>query len=109
MPASISLSSYLCADVTKPPTHSYHHPLPANIEYRGRNYKVVSGNMSWYDAMRKCKEKDLDLVSITDAYHQAFLTVLVNRLGDPHWIGLSSQDVCIHAKCSACTALFMLS
>lgn len=64
--------------------------------------------MSWYDAMRKCKEKDLDLVSITDAYHQAFLTVLVNRLGDPHWIGLSSQDVCIHAKCNACTALFML-
>ncbi|XP_075903763.1 secretory phospholipase A2 receptor isoform X2 [Nelusetta ayraudi] len=78
-------------DVTKPPTHSYHHP-PANIEYRGRNYKVVSGNMSWYDAMQKCKEKNLELVSVTDAYHQAFLTVLVNRLGVPHWIGLSSQD-----------------
>lgn len=84
------------ADVTKPPTHSYHHP-PANIEYRGRNYKVVSGNMSWYDAMQKCKERNLDLVSVTDAYHQAFLTVLVNRLGVPHWIGLSSQDVCIRA------------
>lgn len=51
--------------------------------------------MSWYDAMQKCKEKNLELVSITDAYHQAFLTVLVNRLGVPHWIGLSSQDVCI--------------
>ncbi|KAG7482086.1 hypothetical protein JOB18_012771 [Solea senegalensis] len=79
-------------DPSKPPTHSYHHPLPDNIEYRSRSYKVVSGNMSWYEAMQLCIENDSDLVSITDAYHQAFLTVLVNRLAVPHWIGLYSQD-----------------
>lgn len=93
------LTLLLVADISKPPTHSYHHPLPANIEYRGRSYRVVSGNMSWYDALNMCKENDSDLVSITDAYHQAFLTVLVNRLGVPHWIGLHSQDVCIHPIC----------
>lgn len=86
---------FLFADTSKPPTHSYHHPLPENIEYRSRSYKVVSGNMSWYDAMHMCIENDSDLVSVTDAYHQAFLTVLVNRLAVPHWIGLYSQDVCI--------------
>uniref|UniRef100_A0A3Q1IX63 Uncharacterized protein n=1 Tax=Anabas testudineus TaxID=64144 RepID=A0A3Q1IX63_ANATE len=79
-------------DISKSPTHSYHHPLPDNIEYRSRSYKVVSGNMSWYDAMHMCIENDSDLVSVTDAYHQAFLTVLVNRLAVPHWIGLYSQD-----------------
>uniref|UniRef100_A0A3Q3JVM7 Phospholipase A2 receptor 1 n=1 Tax=Monopterus albus TaxID=43700 RepID=A0A3Q3JVM7_MONAL len=79
-------------DTSKPPTHSYHHPLPDNIDYGSRTYKVVSGNMSWYDAMHMCIENDSDLVSVTDAYHQAFLTVLVNRLADPHWIGLYSQD-----------------
>ncbi|KAM6943569.1 secretory phospholipase A2 receptor [Xenentodon cancila] len=79
-------------NTSKPPTHSYHHPLPENIEYRSRSYKVVSGNMSWYDAMHMCIENDSDLVSVTDAYHQAFLTVLVNRLAVPHWIGLHSQD-----------------
>uniref|UniRef100_A0A669B2C0 Phospholipase A2 receptor 1 n=1 Tax=Oreochromis niloticus TaxID=8128 RepID=A0A669B2C0_ORENI len=63
-----------------------------NIEYRNRNYKVVTGNLSWYDAMNKCKGHDSDLVSVTDAYHQAFLTFLVNRLGAPHWIGLYSLD-----------------
>eukprot|EP00064_Thunnus_orientalis_P003314 superscaffoldBa00000265_g3323 len=77
-------------DTSKPPTHSYRHP--DNIEYRTRSYKVVSGNMSWYDATHMCIENDADLVSITDAYHQAFLTVLVNRLAVPHWIGLYSQD-----------------
>lgn len=50
--------------------------------------------MSWYDAMIKCMDHDSDLVSVTDAYHQAFLTFLVNRLGTPHWIGLYSLDVC---------------
>lgn len=34
-----------------------------------------------------------ELVSITDRYHQAFLTVIVNRLGYSHWIGLFTSDV----------------
>ncbi|XP_070410943.1 secretory phospholipase A2 receptor isoform X2 [Nothobranchius furzeri] len=79
-------------DTSKPPTHTYYHPLPENIEYRSHSYNVVSGNLSWYDALKKCIENDSDLVSITDAYHQAFLTVLVNRLAVPHWIGLYSRD-----------------
>ncbi|KAM3876716.1 secretory phospholipase A2 receptor [Diretmus argenteus] len=79
-------------DTSKPPTHSYRHPLPDNIEYRSHSYKVVPGNMSWYEALHMCIEKDSDLVSVTDPYHQAFLTVLVNRLAVPHWIGLYSQD-----------------
>lgn len=90
-----SVPLFPVSDTSKPPTHSNHHPLPDNIEYRSRSYKVVSGNMSWYDAMHMCKKNDSDLVSVTDAYHQAFLTVLVNRLAVPHWIGLYSEDVCI--------------
>lgn len=91
---------FIVLDTTKSPTHSYHHPLPNNIEYRGHNYRVISGNLSWYNAMVMCRENHFDLVSIMDAYHQAFLTVLVNRLGAPHWIGLHSElPVCIlHEK-----------
>lgn len=90
------VSCPLVIDTSKAPTHSYHHPLPASIEYRGHNYRVISGNLSWYNAMVMCRENHSDLVSIMDAYHQAFLTVLVNRLGTPHWIGLHSEmAVCI--------------
>uniref|UniRef100_A0A3Q3A3M1 C-type lectin domain-containing protein n=1 Tax=Kryptolebias marmoratus TaxID=37003 RepID=A0A3Q3A3M1_KRYMA len=84
----IILLSVLVADTSRPPTHSYLHPLPDSVEYRSRSYKVVSGNLSWYDAAHACTESSYHLVSITDAYHQAFLTILVNRLGVPHWIGL---------------------
>lgn len=49
--------------------------------------------MSWYKALAACAVKNAKLVSITDSFHQAYLTVLVNRLGAPHWIGLLSEDV----------------
>lgn len=78
-------------DPSKSPTHSYHHPLPSKLEYRGHNYRVLSGNLSWYEAVVTCRKNHSDLVSIMDAYHQAFLTVLVNRLGAPHWIGLRGE------------------
>lgn len=102
-----NLSCLIVLDTTKSPTHSYHHPLPNNIEYRGHNYRVISGNLSWYNAMVMCRENHFDLVSIMDAYHQAFLTVLVNRLGAPHWIGLHSElAVCIlHEKCKCFVSL----
>ena len=80
-------------DPTSPPTHSYLHPLPERPEYGGRSYRVLQGNLSWYQALRVCLEDGSDLVSITDPFHQAFLTVLVNRLDASLWIGLYRQDV----------------
>ncbi|XP_067116050.1 secretory phospholipase A2 receptor [Osmerus mordax] len=79
-------------DPSSPPTHSYLHPLPERPEYRGRSYRVLQGNLSWYQALRVCLEDGSDLVSITDPFHQAFLTVLVNRLDASLWIGLYRQD-----------------
>ncbi|XP_066503060.1 secretory phospholipase A2 receptor [Hoplias malabaricus] len=80
-------------DKSKRPSHTYHDPASLDSsQYRNQNYRVVHGNMSWYEAQNHCVEKMAELVSITDPYHQAYLTVLVNRLGAPHWIGLYSED-----------------
>ncbi|XP_076159863.1 secretory phospholipase A2 receptor isoform X1 [Alosa pseudoharengus] len=79
-------------DPKKPPTHSY---LPGSLEiseYKNRSYRLVRSNLSWYGALSACVEQEAELVSITDPFHQAYLTVLVNKLGFPHWIGLYSQD-----------------
>ncbi|KAL2087574.1 hypothetical protein ACEWY4_016402 [Coilia grayii] len=79
-------------DPKKAPTHSY---LPESLEvseYKNRSYRLVRGNMSWYNALSACVVLEAELVSITDPFHQAYLTVLVNKLGFPHWIGLYSQD-----------------
>ncbi|XP_007237401.3 secretory phospholipase A2 receptor [Astyanax mexicanus] len=80
-------------DKTKRPSHSNHDPASLDVsQYRNRTYHVVHGNMSWYEAQWRCLELDAELVSITDPFHQAYLTVLVNRLGGPYWIGLYSED-----------------
>ncbi|MGH0159600.1 UNVERIFIED_CONTAM: hypothetical protein FKN15_037755 [Acipenser sinensis] len=80
-------------DPSKPPSHqSFFHPLPNTIEYGNRSYRIIHGNMTWYEALNKCLENETELVSITDEFHQAFLTVVVNRLDHAHWIGLYSQD-----------------
>ncbi|MGH0136656.1 UNVERIFIED_CONTAM: hypothetical protein FKN15_062119 [Acipenser sinensis] len=80
-------------DPSKPPSHqSFFHPLLNTIEYGNRSYRIIHGNMTWYEALNKCLENETELVSITDEFHQAFLTVVVNRLDHAHWIGLYSQD-----------------
>ncbi|XP_062869501.1 secretory phospholipase A2 receptor [Trichomycterus rosablanca] len=80
-------------DKTKRPSHSYHNPASLDVsEYRNRSYHVIRGNMSWYEARAGCIKNSAELISITDPFHQAYLTVLINRLGTPQWIGLFSED-----------------
>ncbi|XP_078537804.1 secretory phospholipase A2 receptor [Lissotriton helveticus] len=66
------------------------YPLPDVLEYGNRTYRILRGNMSWTEAMNICLQNGEQLVSITDQYYQAFLTIIVNRIGYPHWIGFST-------------------
>ncbi|XP_069791497.1 secretory phospholipase A2 receptor isoform X2 [Narcine bancroftii] len=68
------------------------YPIPDTLAYGNYTYKLIKKNLTWYEARIECKERETELVSITDQYHQAFLTIIVNRLSHPHWIGLSSPD-----------------
>ncbi|RXN22317.1 secretory phospholipase A2 receptor-like protein [Labeo rohita] len=80
-------------DITKRPTQSYYTASSLDSsEYKNHSYRIIHGNLSWYQAQKACLERGASLVSITDAFHQAYLTVLVKRLEAPHWIGLYSTD-----------------
>ncbi|KAM6077828.1 secretory phospholipase A2 receptor isoform 1-T1 [Theristicus caerulescens] len=68
------------------------YPMPDTLEYGNRTYKLLRGNFTWSSALKTCMANGAELVSITDRYHQAFLTVIVNRLGYNHWIGLFTSD-----------------
>ncbi|XP_069838885.1 secretory phospholipase A2 receptor isoform X2 [Dendropsophus ebraccatus] len=67
-------------------------PVSETMEYGDKTYRIISGNRSWYEASSACQESGGTLVSITDQYHQAFVTILVHRLGYPHWIGFFRDD-----------------
>ncbi|KAM9284675.1 LOW QUALITY PROTEIN: secretory phospholipase A2 receptor [Cariama cristata] len=68
------------------------YPVPDTLEYGNRRYKLIRGNFTWSSALKTCMANGAELVSITDQYHQAFLTVIMNRLGYNHWIGLFTSD-----------------
>ncbi|XP_072330656.1 secretory phospholipase A2 receptor [Scyliorhinus torazame] len=68
------------------------YPTLDTFAYGNYTYKLIKKNLTWYEAINECRQRKTELVSISDQYHQAFLTVIVNRLSHPHWIGLSSPD-----------------
>ncbi|KAB1278511.1 Secretory phospholipase A2 receptor [Camelus dromedarius] len=72
------------------------YPIPSTLEYGNRTYKIINANMTWYTAMKTCLMHGAELVSITDQYHQSFLTVILSRLGHAHWIGLFTEDNGLH-------------
>ncbi|KAM6174259.1 lymphocyte antigen 75 isoform 1-T1 [Erethizon dorsatum] len=62
------------------------------IKYLNNLYKIIPKTLTWYDAQRECGKENMHLVTITDPYQQAFLTVQVVLRNSSFWIGLSSQD-----------------
>ncbi|XP_036092844.1 secretory phospholipase A2 receptor isoform X1 [Rousettus aegyptiacus] len=68
------------------------YSTPNTLKYGNRTYKIISANMTWHSAIKTCLIHGAELVSITDQYHQSFLTVILNRLGHAHWIGLFTAD-----------------
>ncbi|XP_056590503.1 secretory phospholipase A2 receptor [Triplophysa dalaica] len=91
-----SVYGFVCQknqDTTKRPTQSYHISASLDVsEYKNHSYHIIHGNMSWYAAQKSCEERGAALVSVTNPFQQAYLSVLINRLGTPHWIGLYSTD-----------------
>nr|XP_055039953.1 secretory phospholipase A2 receptor isoform X1 [Misgurnus anguillicaudatus] len=91
-----SVYGFVCQksqDTTKRPTHPYYTSASLDVsEYKNISYRVIHGNLSWYAAQKRCSDRGMALVSVTDPFQQAYLTVLMNRLGVPLWIGLYSTD-----------------
>ena len=69
------------------------HNTSETVKYLNNLYKIILKTLSWTDALRECQRDHMHLVSITDPYQQAFLTVQAVLRNSSLWIGLSSQDV----------------
>lgn len=63
------------------------------VKYLNNLYKIISKPVTWHGALKECLKENMRLVSITDPYQQAFLSVQATLRNSSFWIGLSSQDV----------------
>ncbi|XP_057601089.1 lymphocyte antigen 75 [Hippopotamus amphibius kiboko] len=62
------------------------------MKYQNNLYKIILKTLTWTDALMECQKENMHLVSITDPYQQAFLTVQAALHNSSLWIGLSSHD-----------------
>ncbi|XP_054826085.1 lymphocyte antigen 75 [Eublepharis macularius] len=68
--------------------------------YLNVTYTVILQNLTWYDALKECQLNNMQLVSITKQYQQAFLAAQAAHHQSALWIGLSSKDDGIHYQWS---------
>lgn len=68
------------------------------MKYQNNLYKIILKTLTWTDALRECQKENMQLVSITDPYQQAFLTVQAVLRNSSLWIGLSSHDVSFQSQ-----------
>ncbi|KAB0390228.1 hypothetical protein E2I00_002490, partial [Balaenoptera physalus] len=62
------------------------------MKYQNNLYKIILKTLTWTDALKECQKENMHLVSITDPYQQAFLTVQAVLHNSSLWIGLTSHD-----------------
>uniref|UniRef100_A0A8V5GL26 Lymphocyte antigen 75 n=1 Tax=Melopsittacus undulatus TaxID=13146 RepID=A0A8V5GL26_MELUD len=67
-------------------------PLPESIPHGNRTYRILQKKLTWYEALRECKQNGSDLVSVHSESQQLFLEDIVKQDGYPLWLGLSIHD-----------------
>lgn len=67
--------------------------LSKPVELGGVTYRVVEKRLDWTGALHICESLNGTLATVKDPYQQGYLTLLINSLRRPAWIGLYGYGV----------------
>lgn len=67
--------------------------LSKPVELGGVTYRVVEKRLDWTGALHLCESLNGTLAMVRDPYQQAYLTLLINSLRRPAWIGIYNYGV----------------
>ncbi|XP_039901209.1 C-type mannose receptor 2 isoform X2 [Simochromis diagramma] len=62
--------------------------LSKPVELGGVTYRVVKKRLDWTGALHLCESLNGTLARVKDPFQQGYLTLLINSLRQPAWIGL---------------------
>ncbi|KAM8844716.1 C-type mannose receptor 2 [Spinachia spinachia] len=62
--------------------------LSKPVELGGVTYRIVEKRLDWTGALHLCESLNGTLATAKDPYQQAYLTLLINSLRRPAWIGI---------------------
>uniref|UniRef100_A0AAQ6IFY1 Mannose receptor, C type 1b n=1 Tax=Anabas testudineus TaxID=64144 RepID=A0AAQ6IFY1_ANATE len=85
---------FVCLRNLDPNTQPKADPTIPNIYVSLGNdsMKVVTENLTWDDAKKRCASEKANLASLRNEWTQAYAEILVIRLKAPLWIGLNKQQ-----------------
>ncbi|CAL1587956.1 unnamed protein product [Knipowitschia caucasica] len=84
-------NGYICQrkqDPSLPPAPPLIPSLLNPVELGGLSYRVVEKKLDWTGALHLCESLNGTLAAINNPYEQAYLSLLINHLRRPAWIGL---------------------
>ncbi|XP_051871858.1 macrophage mannose receptor 1 isoform X2 [Pristis pectinata] len=67
-------------------------PGPNYFQYANSSYKTITVKLKWQDARKVCEAEGAQLVSIRNAFENAFLMLDANKVGEKLWIGLNANE-----------------
>uniref|UniRef100_A0A3B3DKA4 Lymphocyte antigen 75 n=1 Tax=Oryzias melastigma TaxID=30732 RepID=A0A3B3DKA4_ORYME len=62
------------------------------FKVNGQTFQLIFQNLTWFNALEKCKNIGMVLASVSDVLVQSSLSVNVSNAQTPMWIGLHSKD-----------------
>ncbi|KAK0132742.1 C-type mannose receptor 2 [Merluccius polli] len=91
-PCELEKHAFLCERKQDPALPQAPPLIPTSLSgpmVLGRStYRVVQKRLDWTGALHLCESLNGTLATVGDAYQQAYLTLMMNSLRHPAWIGL---------------------
>ncbi|XP_075685462.1 lymphocyte antigen 75 isoform X2 [Rhinoderma darwinii] len=84
--------SIVACKIEKGQNGDYISPMPPVIPYSNSTYFVLKKKLTWFEAVKECKQSDGLLASVHHENQQLFLEHIVRQDGFPLWIGLWNND-----------------
>ncbi|KAM4023825.1 lymphocyte antigen 75 [Anomaloglossus baeobatrachus] len=84
--------SLVACKIEKGSNQDYISPMPTAVPYQNSTYFVVKKKLTWFEAVKECRQSGGHLASIHTEHQQLFVEHILRHDGFALWIGLWNNE-----------------